>query len=158
MRGVTHSDMSCTTDFTNLTLFDLLAQMGFYLHLSLKRFGFYGSGAGCSERRHTGGEQGYGPGTTVPRPADHGRPRVHREASDRYRRCPEGNAVEKASIPAPAVGIVEVLDADGPGNFIPVYAECDGGARIVQAVSPVYSVEGEYISTMSSRRDGAIGG
>ncbi len=146
VRGVTHSHLSCTTDFANLTLFDVLERMGFFLHLSLKRFGFYGSGGGLLEAKAYPEESGAG----IPS-LRYGDVRItgarvyiaklptHIAATQRE------ILVERAGIPAPAVGIVEVLDADGPGNFIQVYAECDGGVRIEQAVSPVYSGQGAYL-------------
>ncbi|MGV7927624.1 MAG: RNA 3'-terminal phosphate cyclase [Spirochaetota bacterium] len=146
VRGVTHSDMSCTTDFTNLTLFDLLEQMGFYLHLSLKRFGFYGSGGGLlGAKAYPGESRGMVPELRYRDVRITGARVYIAKLPTDIAVAQKEMLVEEASIPAPAVGIVEVLDADGPGNFIQVYAECDGGARIVQAVSPVYSVEGEYI-------------
>lgn len=146
VRGVTHSDLSYTTDFVNLTLFDLLERMGFYLHLSLKRFGFYGSGGGLVEARAYPGETGAG------------LPEVEfREVSLRGARVyiakmPTDVALNQremlaglTGLPESAIGIVEVLDADGPGNFIQAYAECDGVVRVLQAVSPVYGADGEYV-------------
>ncbi|HSV95316.1 MAG TPA: RNA 3'-terminal phosphate cyclase [Spirochaetota bacterium] len=146
VRGVTHSDLTYTTDFANITIFDLLERMGFYIHLSLKRFGFYGSGGGLLEAK------AYPEESSGVFPALRYRDVRITGARVYIAKLPTDIAmtqremlVERAGIPASAVGIVEVLDADGPGNFIQAYAECDGGVRIVQAASPVYSGEGAYI-------------
>ncbi len=146
VRGVTHSDLSYTTDFVNLTIFDLLERMGFYLHLSLKRFGFYGSGGGLLEAKAYPGESG----GALPDLSYHdvritgARVYIAKLPTD-VAMTQKDLLVAGGVIPASSVGIVEVLDADGPGNFIQVYAECDGGVRILHAVSPVYSGEGEYV-------------
>jgi RNA 3'-terminal phosphate cyclase len=49
--GVTHSSISYPTNFINDTLFALLENIGIYSSLSLKRFGFYGSGGGSIESK-----------------------------------------------------------------------------------------------------------
>jgi len=146
VRGVTHTDLSYTTDFVNLTLFDLLESMGFYLHLSLKRFGFYGSGGGLVEARAYPDEAG---GFS---PAIEYRDVAVRGARVYIAKMPTGVALMQremlaglTGLPESAIGIIEVRDADGPGNFIQAYAECDGVARVLQAVSPVYGADGEYI-------------
>jgi RNA 3'-terminal phosphate cyclase (ATP) len=49
--GVTHSSISYPTSFINDTLFALLENIGIYSSISLKRFGFYGSGGGSIESK-----------------------------------------------------------------------------------------------------------
>lgn len=49
--GVTHSSTSYPVNFINETLFSLLECIGIYSSISLKRFGFYGSGGGGIESR-----------------------------------------------------------------------------------------------------------
>ncbi|MDI9425164.1 MAG: RNA 3'-terminal phosphate cyclase [Spirochaetota bacterium] len=146
VRGVTHSDLSYTTDFVNLTLFDILERMGFYLHLSLRRFGFYGSGGGLIEARAYPGEAG---GTM---PGLVFRDVIMRGARVYIARLPTDIALMQrgtlsglCGLPESSIGIVEVLDADGPGNCVQAYAECDGRSMVLQAVSPVYDADGEYI-------------
>lgn len=146
VRGVTHTDLSYTTDFVNMTLFDLLERMGFYLHLSLKRFGFYGSGGGLVEAHAYPGEAG------KRLPEFECREVSLRGARVYVAKMPTDVALAQREMLAAStglsesvIGIVEVLDADGPGNFIQAYAECDGVVRVLQAVSPVYGADGEYV-------------
>ncbi len=49
--GVTHSSISYPTNFINETLCTLLENIGIYSSISLKRFGFYGSGGGGIESK-----------------------------------------------------------------------------------------------------------
>ncbi len=49
--GVTHSSISYPANFINDTLFALLENIGIYSSISLKRFGFYGSGGGLIESK-----------------------------------------------------------------------------------------------------------
>lgn len=142
LRGVTHSVLSYPTAFIKETLMARLERMGFYAALTLRRFGFHGSGGGSAEARVYPREK---PGPSAPDPGASGVQgakifiaRLDRELALREKHALAGGL----GIAEDSVAIIEVIDADGYGNSIQVFARCGGAAHVFFRDMNFFSADG----------------
>ncbi len=141
--GVTHSGLSGSTGFVRETLFALLEQMGFYAGLTLRRFGFSGTGGGRMEAKIY--------------PAEMKRASLFRDtgavsaASARIytSRLPaaaaqaqKGLISERLGVPGESIGIIEVLDCDGPGNCVEISMKRGGETFVLSRVFDITAPAG----------------
>lgn len=143
--GVTHSPLSTPTAFVKETLLGALERLGFYGSVTLKRFGFYGSGGGAMEARV------YPRESAPPAPSAGGRVSLA-GAKIFISRLDTGLAeleksmiAERVGIEPGRIGIIEVLESDGAGNGIQVYAESGGLPIVISREMRLFSETGEII-------------
>lgn len=142
--GVTHSPFSCPTAFVKETILAALEQVGLYGSLTLRRFGFHGSGGGAMESRIYPREQ-------VPGAMFSGRAAPSIAGAKIFiSRLDTGLAeVEKEMIArslglgADRIAIIEVMESDGPGNGIQVFASHRETPVVISREMRLYNDKGE---------------
>jgi len=144
--GVTHTGLSYPPVFIRETLFSILEQAGLYGSISLKRFGFYGSGGGEIEARIYPAEvkkidnrlnycNTYISGARIY--ISHLGPENAKKEKDMI--C-SGLALNERD-----VSIIDVRDSNGYGNFILINLSADDIPVVLFRSLPVYNEKGEYI-------------
>ncbi len=168
--GVTHAGASYSSDFVRDTLMGLLERMGFYASFSLKRFGFYGSGGGMVESRIYPAERKKAGGFGVPAYSEISGARVYISKIDAGIALAQRELLSEAlCIPSEKIGIIEVRDSDGRGNFIQVYFKhkagppAVGGAlsgpedMVISDIFDMYDWRGEAVYSEDSVKEAVTG-
>jgi RNA 3'-terminal phosphate cyclase len=146
--GVTHSPLSAPTAFVKETLMGAIERLGFYGSLTLKRFGFYGSGGGAMEARTYPREAAAGTAFTGRGGAPLSGAKIFISRLDTGLAELEKNMIaERLEIDRNRIAIIEVMDSDGPGNGIQVFAEQDGIPVVISHEMRLFSGTGEIILT-----------
>lgn len=142
--GVTHSPLSCPTAFVKETLLAALEQMGLYGSLTLRRFGFHGSGGGAMESRIYPREKRSGkPWGGDEAPALTGIKIFISRLDTGLAEIEKGIIAEKIGMDATRIAIIEVMDSDGPGNGVQVVASCRGLPVVLFREMNLYNGKGE---------------
>lgn len=144
--GVTHSVLSCTTSFVRESLYPLLEQAGLYASMSLRRFGFYGSGEGSLEVRAYPAErkeavftmQGGGYTLEGVRILFSG---VLPELAKREKQ----QLCEALSLPDEKISILEIRNAAGFGNSLEAFIKSGGETFVVFRELSFYNHAGDFI-------------
>jgi RNA 3'-terminal phosphate cyclase len=143
--GVTHSVLSYPTAFIKELLLKALERLGFYSSLTLKRFGFYGSGGGMFESRIY-------PQEAKPAPIFAGTSRTLSGATIFISHLNSELALREKHILSGSLGldqekisIIEVMESDGPGNSIQIYANIDGVEMVFFREAPFFNEKGDII-------------
>ncbi len=151
--GVTHSHLSCPTAFIKESLLAALERMGLYGSLTLRRFGFHGSGGGSMESRVYPREGG---GAAL---INGGTASTLKGAQIFISRLDTGLAeVEKGMIAETMgldpnrISIIEVMESDGPGNGVQVFAECRGLPVVLFREMKLYDSRGEPVLSEEALR------
>jgi RNA 3'-terminal phosphate cyclase len=156
IEGVTHASHSFATDFVRETLFSFLESMGFYASLSLKRFGFYGTGRGEIESRIFPAQMRPS-GCLLPG----GTPRVTgaRVFFSRYRSSlahrQKDILAQSLGLGGDAVGIVEIMNAAGSGNAMHAVLDWGGTQVILAHVADAFAFDGTHAADEESLCDAA---
>jgi len=151
--GVTHSPLSAPTSFVKETLLGALERLGLYGSLTLRRFGFYGSGGGAMEaraypREEAGGGAFAGSGATL------SGAKIFISHLDTGLAELEKNMIaDLTGIDRGRIAIIEVLESDGPGNGIQVFADCDGLPVVISRELRLFSRTGEIMLSEETLRD-----
>lgn len=155
--GVTHSPFSAPTAFVKETLLGGLERLGFFGSLTLKRFGFYGSGGGAMEARSYPREQAGGADAAPGGGGSLSGAKIFISRLDTGLAELEKNMLaEKTGITRDRIAIIEVLESDGAGNGIQVFAECGGLTVVLSREMRLFSETGEIILGEDALRE-AIG-
>ncbi len=148
--GVTHSVLSYPTAFIKESFLKGLERMGFYASLTLKRFGFYGSGGGIFESRVYPHEE-------KPEQIFTGNSRSLSGATIYFSHLGSELAIqekrflcESLGIDQEKVAIIDVMESDGPGNSIQVYADIDGMEIVFFREAPFFNEKEEIIFNENS--------
>ncbi|GEM_PF-341223 len=120
--GVTHAPFSYPPNFVQETFLGALELIGFYAHVSLKKFGYYGSGGGVVNARVYPVEQREGEVSikSVPEILG-GRVYISKMSIDIARREKE-LLMHELDLDDRLVSIIEVRNAEGMGNVVQVFA------------------------------------
>jgi RNA 3'-terminal phosphate cyclase len=146
VRGVTHSGLSHPTSFIKETLLEILEKMGFFASCTLRRFGFTGSLGGEIESRIYPAEM-----TKIDNP---GRvditgiigARVYISGLDTIHAEKEKAVLkEKIGVPEGSISIMQVIDADGPGNIVEVYYGTSLVPVVISYMVTVHDSEGTMV-------------
>jgi hypothetical protein len=127
LSGVTHSPYSCPTAFVKETLLASLERLGFLASLTLKRFGFYGSGGGAIESRIYPREKGSGGMMAECAGASLNGVKIFISRLDTgLAELEKSMLMERLGLDESRTAIIEVMESDGPGNSVMVFADCGG--------------------------------
>ncbi len=144
--GVTHPAGFHSTGFVKEALLPVLEGLGFYASLSLKRFGFHGSGEGEFEMRIYPHEIRRG-GTMPVRPAESvAGARIfiagmNLDLAARYR-----DYISRAlGVSENLVSILEIRDAAGMGCAVQVYLGAGRQNHVLYRNIPVYNAAGDLV-------------
>jgi RNA 3'-terminal phosphate cyclase len=145
VRGVTHSHIAMPTSYFKECLFSAIERMGLFCSLTLRRFGFHGTGGGLCEARVYPRED------AAPGPLYRGERTVERarifisgmtgNAGGRFREMLCG----AAGLAPEQVGLMEVIDADGPGISIDVGCRYGELPLIFSAGGRFYTPAGDFV-------------
>lgn len=146
IRGVTHSGLSHPTSFIKETLLEILEKMGFFASCTLRRFGFTGSLGGEIESRIYPAEMSKIDlsgrvditGIIGARVYISGLDTIHAEREKTLLK-------EKAGVPEGSVSIMQIIDADGPGNIIEVYYGTSIVPVVISYMVPVHDSDGAMV-------------
>ncbi len=129
--GVTHSPLSYPTLFIKESYMGILEMLGFYGSLTLRRFGFHGSGGGFLESRVYPGEcRG---DMEIPSEAPVsilGITIVIARMSTELAELEKSVLSSELDIHPDRISIIEVMDCDGPGNSVQLLVKW-GEAKLV---------------------------
>lgn len=142
--GVTHSPRSCPTAFVKETILEALARIGFYGSLTLRRFGFHGSGGGSIESRIYPREGSSGPiiaGNDAPSLT--GVKIIISRLDTGLAELEKTMIAERLGIDAGRIAIIEVMESDGPGNGVQVFASYRGLPVVLFREMSLYDDNGE---------------
>ena len=149
--GVTHANISYPTNFLNETLFSYLEHLGFYCCISLKRFGFYGSGGGIIESKIYPYKKKNSTNIEFTRCMNTpvilgGRIYISKMSSDIAHW--EKQILSKGlNMSDKILSIIEVLDSNGQGNIMQVFVKGDTVDFVFSVMAEVYNYEGKHIYT-----------
>jgi RNA 3'-terminal phosphate cyclase (ATP) len=147
--GVTHSSISYPTNFINETLFALLENIGIYSSISLKRFGFYGSGGGGIESKVYPLERMDGASIDAmlyPEKLPEiigGRVYISGMSMD-IANHERGLLSSGIGIDDKGVSIIEVRDSDGMGNVMQLLVQFDILPVVFSRVIDPYNYAGDF--------------
>lgn len=147
--GVTHSGTSYPVNFINETLFTLLESIGIYSSISLKRFGFYGSGGGGIESRVYPLERIDGASIDAmlyPEKMPEiigGRIYISGMSMD-IANHEKGLLSSGLGIGDERVSIIEVRDSDGMGNVMQLLVQFDALSVVFSRVLDPYNYSGDF--------------
>ena len=144
--GVTHSPYSCPTAYLREDLLARLERLGFCGSLALKRFGFYGSGGGVMESRLYPREpaSGAAPVTGGPGRVTGARifiARLSTELAEQEKLM----LADRLGLDPGRISIIEVMDANGAGNSIQVFAESGGIQSVMFREMRIYDESGGIV-------------
>lgn len=129
--GVSHSPLSYPTLFIKESFLGFLEMLGFYGSLTLRRFGFHGSGGGFLESRIYPGECKNGVGIpSVASMSFLGITIVIARMSTELAELEKSILSSELDIPPDRISIIEVMDCDGPGNSVQLFVKW-GDAKLV---------------------------
>ncbi|MBP7737049.1 MAG: hypothetical protein KA369_13815 [Spirochaetes bacterium] len=152
--GVTHSPFSCPTAFVKETLLGALEQAGLYGSLTLRRFGFHGSGGGSMESRLYPREKVPGAmmfsGTAGP--SISGAKIFISRLDTGLAELEKGMIAERLGLGADRIAIIEVMESDGPGNGMQVFASYGGTPVVLYREMKLYNEKGELGFTEETLR------
>ncbi len=142
--GVTHSPLSCPTSFVKETLLAALERMGLYGSLTLQRFGFHASGGGAMESRLYPREKDAGAVLSGAKTPALGGVKIFISRLDTgLAEIEKGMIAESLGLNAERIAIIEVMESDGPGNGIQVFAEYCGLPVVLFREMALYDRNGE---------------
>lgn len=146
LRGVTHSPLSHTTSLLKETLFELYGRAGLFASCSLRRFGMYGSGGGEMEVRvyplePTGADIAVRCSGAEPFGARVYVSGLDTEFAHRQREA----LARELGIPDSAASLMQVMDADGPGNVLEAYLRAGDLPLVLARAIGVVDHEGRRI-------------
>ncbi len=145
--GVSHSPLSPGTSWMKESFLAVLEQMGLYAGVSLRRFGFYGSGGGVMEARVYPSE------AKAVKLAARGEltctgVRVYIAHLDTAIAVKQKEALrETLGLDQARAGILEVQDCDGAWNHAEAYLAMAGFPIVLWESAPVYNLDGKNIFT-----------
>ena len=152
MKGVTHGALSYPTAFINQTLFALVERLGFYASMSLRRFGFYGSGGGRVEVKAYPFEIkeniAY---REIKRTEIFGAKIFFSGMNINTAKREKEFIISELNIPENSVPIIDVMDSDGMGNSVMVYVNSfnDNGLHptnfIFSKDADIYNIHGDFV-------------
>lgn len=120
--GVTHSPLSYPTPFIKESLLGLLERLGFFGSLTLRRFGFHGSGGGFIESRIYPREGRDGRDIPPIAPAlPLGIKIVIARMSTELAELEKSILSSTLDFDPEKIAIIEVMDCEGPGNSIQLH-------------------------------------
>ncbi|HNW28176.1 MAG TPA: RNA 3'-terminal phosphate cyclase [Spirochaetota bacterium] len=156
--GVTHSPHSCPTAFVKESLLTALERMGLYGSLTLRRFGFHGSGGGDMESRIYPREtRSDGLFTAGEAPAITGARIFISRLDTALAELEKGLIAEKTGVDAGSVAIIEIMESDGPGNGIQVFASLHGMPVVIFKEMMLYNSRGELAFSEKDLHEGIDG-
>ena len=156
--GVTHSPFSCPTAFVKETLLPAMERLGFYGSLTLKRFGFYASGGGAMESRIYPMEKGSGALLAECAGASLNGIKIFISHLDTgLAELEKSMLMERLGLDENRTAIIEVMDSDGPGNSVMVYADCGGLQVVLFREMRLFDENGEIILSEDALRDEIAG-
>lgn len=144
--GVTNSPVSCSTGFVREGLYGFLEQAGLYASMSLRRYGFYGSGEGSLEVRAYPAErkkgalqiQKTGLALEGARILFSGvQPELAKREKQRLR--------DALSLPDEKVSILEIRNAAGFGNSLEAYLRSGNSLYVISREMAFYDHTGDFI-------------
>jgi RNA 3'-terminal phosphate cyclase len=147
--GVTHSGISYPTNFINETMFTLLENIGIYSSISLKRFGFYGSGGGGIESKVYPLERIHGASIDAmlypekPPEIIGGRIYISGMSMD-IANHEKGLLSSGLGIDDKGVSIIEVRDSDGMGNVMQLLVQFGILPVVFSRVIDPYNYGGDF--------------
>jgi len=146
IRGVTHSGLSYPTSFMKETLLEILEKMGFFASCNLRRFGFTGSLGGELESRVYPAEKiKFDISGRVDITGIIGA-RIYISGLDTIHAEKEKSALkEKTGVPEGSISIMQIVDADGPGNIIEVYYGTSLVPMVISHMVPVHDGDGNMV-------------
>jgi RNA 3'-terminal phosphate cyclase len=156
--GVTHSPFSCPTSFIKETILPALERLGFYGSLTLKRFGFYASGGGAMESRIYPREKGSGSVSAECAGLSLNGIKIFISHLDTgLAELEKSMLMERLAIDESRTAIIEVMDSDGPGNSMMVFADCGGLPVVLYRELRLFDEKGEIVLNEDALR-GEIAG
>ncbi|HOT46112.1 MAG TPA: RNA 3'-terminal phosphate cyclase [Spirochaetota bacterium] len=156
--GVTHSPLSVPTAFVKESLLAALERRGLYGSLTLRRFGFHGSGGGNMESRIYPREARNVRLFTVGGPPEITGARIFISRLDTgLAELEKGMIVEKTGMDAKSIAIIEIMESDGPGNGIQVFASLHGMPVVLFREMMLYDSRGELAFSEEALHDGIDG-
>jgi hypothetical protein len=156
--GVTHSPFSCPTAFVKETLLTAMERLGFYGSLTLKRFGFYASGGGAMESRIYPREKGSGALFDECAGASLNGIKIFISHLDTgLAELEKSMLMERLGLDENRTSIIEVMDSDGPGNSVMVFADCGGLQVVLFREMRLFDENGEIILGEDALRDEIAG-
>ena len=142
LKGVTHSVLSYPTAFIKECLLKALERLGFYSSLTLKRFGFYGSGGGMFESRvyprESNGARIFSGHTHSLSGATIYISHLNADFAMQEKRF----LAESLELDQDKIAIIEVVDSDGPGNSIQVYTNYNSMDIVLFREVQIYNESG----------------
>ncbi len=151
LRGVTHAQFTPSIGFIKETFLEMAERSGFYASCVLKRFGFYGSGGGDIEARiYPAEKKPWNIPVRVESPQFAGA-RVYVAGQDTgpadRQRLLLGELLD---IPHGSVGIIQIVDADGPGNFVEIYCSAGEIPFVFSGMVPLFDESGGAVDAEGS--------
>ena len=156
--GVTHSPLSCPTAFVKESLLAALERMGLYGSLTLRRFGFHGSGGGDMESRVYPREaRGGRLFTGGAAPAVTGARIFISRLDTALAELEKGMIAEKTGVDAKRIAIIEIMESDGPGNGVQVFASLRGMPVVLFREMMLYDRNGGLAFSEEALHEGIDG-
>jgi len=144
--GVTHSPFSCPTAFVKETLLPAMERLGFFASLTLKRFGFHASGGGAMESRIYPREKGAGAVFSECAGSSLTGIKIFISHLDTgLAELEKRMLMERLGLGENRTAIIEVMDSDGPGNSIMVFADCGGLQVVLFRELRLFDANGEIV-------------
>jgi RNA 3'-terminal phosphate cyclase len=158
LSGVTHSPLSCPTAFVKETLLTAMERLGFYGSLTLKRFGFYGSGGGAMESRIYPREKGAEWALPACGEASLAGAKIFISHLDTgLAELEKSMLMERLGLAENKIAIIEVMESDGPGNSLLVFADCGGLPVVLYRDMKMYGENGDIIFSEEALRSEITG-
>ncbi len=153
--GVTHSPLSSPTAFIKESLLAALERMGLYGSLTLQRFGFHGSGGGAMESRLYPREERRGKLFNNDNAPALGGVKIFISRLDTgLAEIEKGMIAESLGLDAKRIAIIEVMESNGSGNGIQVFASFRGEPVVLFWEMRLYDSKGELVFSEETLRDG----
>ncbi len=153
--GVTHSPLSCPTAWIKASLMGLLERLGFFGSLTLRRFGFHGSGGGFMESRIYPLEAREWTDLSVPSTASIGGVQIFiARLSTELAEMEKDMLAGLLDIEPGKISIIEVMECDGPGNSIQLHADRGGIPLVLFKEMKLYGNDGVLSFSEDDMRNG----
>ena len=144
--GVTQSRLSAPVNFWNECFLAHLESLGFYAHLSLRRYGFFGSGQGRIQAkvypfektgviRETGEKKTELVGARVVLSG------LSMELAARQKNL----LIKRTGLPQDKISLIEVQDSAGSGHLVQIFHMRDGVPLIYSLSLDAYNAAGGYV-------------
>jgi hypothetical protein len=158
LSGVTHSVLSYPTSFIKETILGALETIGLYASLTLRRFGFSGSGGGAFESRIYPSEAPAGQAFAGCGDTELTGVKIFISRIDaRLAELEKSALIELLGIDRIRIAIIEVMDSDGHGNGIQIFIRCAGITMVLFREMKIFGDAGELIFNEESMRTGIKG-